>query len=178
MSPSDINYNYLMLYTWRTLYPIAREAVLRPFGLSAGDMTIVAGADEMTVRRWANAPTALVQPRRGLLSALRANKRPLILAYIAQGRSPLSNPLLAPMPQAANTQLLFLWHRALGDPQLAQYYELDKDDRLALAQATASMLERWSQLPVALAIPKKGLLPALRKNNPRHLLPFFHDIPT
>ena len=177
MTPSDINYNYLMLHTWRTLYPIAREAVLRPFGLSESDMAIVAAADEMTVRRWASAPTALVQPRRGLLSALQANKRPLILAYIAQGRSPLSNPQLAPMPQTANTQLLFLWQRALGDSQLARYYELDEDDRLALARAEASVLARWSRLPVALAIPKKGLLPALRKNDPRHLLPFLHDIP-
>lgn len=177
MTPSDINYNYLMLHTWRTLYPTAREAILRPFGLSADDMAIVAAADEMTVRRWANAPTALVQPRRGLLATLQANKRPRILAYIGQGRSPLSDRKLAPMPQAANTQLLFLWQRALGDPELTRYYELDEDDRLALARADASMLERWSRLPVALAIPKKGLLPALRKNDPRHLLPFFHDIP-
>ena len=174
MTPSDIN--YLLLQHWITAYRAEGEKALPPFGLSKADADAITAVKDITLRHWAATSIVLVQPRPGLLTALRANDNPRVFSYISKGRGPFFSPRLARLPHTANSQLLDTWCRAAGDAVACRSYGLDAADLAALSHVSETVLARWSQLPIAVAVPKPGLLPALYGDNPTRLIPFL-DFP-
>ena len=101
--------NYCVMQCWEIAYRMVGEAALPPFGLSEADIDAVLTVDELTCRRWAMSPISLVQPRRGLLTALRARNDARIYGFIADGRGPLTTPAITRLPYAANAHLLTAW---------------------------------------------------------------------
>lgn len=174
MTPSDIN--YLLLQHWLTAYRTEGEKALPPFGLSKADADVITAVKDITLRHWAATSIVLVQPRRGLLTALRANDNPRVSSYISKGRGPFFSPRLTRLPHTANSQLLDTWCRAAGDAAACRSYGLDAADLAALSHVSETVLARWSRLPIAVAVPKPGLLPALYGDNPTRLIPFL-DFP-
>ncbi|MFZ1430456.1 MAG: hypothetical protein WAS21_27230 [Geminicoccaceae bacterium] len=164
--------NLYLLQCWHWSYQVGREAVLPLFGLTDDDIKTLLDADETTQRCWAGGPLALVQPLPGLLKALRDNKYPRVLSYIGRARQLAVNDMVARMAQPANARLLKAWQQALGNDRLALAFSLDAVDLAALNGASEADLTDWSHLPLAVATPRPGLLPAMRRPDPHRLVAY------
>lgn len=60
-----------ILRSWLMAYDVVDEAMLPPFGLSAAEIEAVIMASSQDLHDWSGLATPLVQPRTGLLNALR-----------------------------------------------------------------------------------------------------------
>ena len=76
----------------------------------------------------------------------------------------------------ANRQLLALWQQASGDDEQAEHMALSSADRAALAAADEVTLCRWMRLPITLAEPRPGLLPALMAREEPQLTAFLASL--
>ena len=149
-----------LLQCWELAYRTVGEAALPPFGLSEADIDAILTVDEAAWRRWAMSPLSLVQPRRGLLTALRAGNDPRVHSFVVRPRA-ADDTGDRPAAGAANAHLLATWRRAASNPDLSRLFDLDQEDVAALTAAEEAALEEWSTLPIALATPRPGLLPAM-----------------
>ena len=76
--------NFHLLHCWALAYRTVGEAALPPFGLSEADLDAILTVDEAAWRRWAELPLSLVEPRRGLLTALRAGNEPRVHSFVVK----------------------------------------------------------------------------------------------
>ena len=60
-----------------------------------------------------------------------------------------------------NVHLLTVWQQAAGDPALCEGFGLTAADLAVLKGVDAAILVDWSRLPIAVAVPRPGLLPGL-----------------
>lgn len=164
--------NLHLLASWAAAYCAAGEAALPPFGLSEADIDAVLTVDEAAWRRWAALPLSLVEPRRGLLTALRAGNEHRVHSFVVNGRGPLTTPAIGRLPVPVNGYLLATWRRAATEPEWSRRFALDNDDAAALDGAEDSAIEQWSKLPIALATPKPGLLAGLFEREEPRLVAF------
>lgn len=153
--------NLAMLRCWQLAYRLAGEAALPAFGLSEADIDAVLTVDEATKRLWAELPTSLVAPRPGLLTALRAGDRLGVEAHRGRAASITGPPRLERLPRVANTHLISAWAQAATNLGGSRMFDLAAEDVAALRGTSNTALRAWSELPIALATPKPGLLPGL-----------------
>ena len=164
--------NLYLLQCWLWSYQVGREAVLPLLGLADDDIKSLLEADETTQRCWAAGPLAIVQPLPGLLKALRDNKYPRVLSYIGRARQLAVNDMVTRMAQPVNARLLKAWQQSLGNARLTLAFSLDTTDLAALNGASQANLADWSHLPLAVATPRSGLLPAMRRPDPHRLVTY------
>ena len=106
-----------VMQCWAIAYRTVGEAALPPFGLSEADLDAILTVDEAAWRRWAELPLSLVEPRRGLLTALRAGNEPRVHSFVVQGRGPLPTAAIGRLPAPVNGYLLATWRRAATEPK-------------------------------------------------------------
>jgi len=164
--------NFLILISWRTAHADAGSPMLAPFGLTPEEIAAVRSADDAEIQRWSGIATPLVRPRPGLLPALHANRRAAIMGFIAATLGPHNPRALCPLLQEANRLLLTRWRRAAHARENITRFELDEADVHALARRSPERLQAWSTLPLAIAVPKRGLIGALHRRSDLHLLAF------
>ena len=165
--------NLLLLRHWRSAHRVAGEGILSVFGLTSAAIATLTSIDDATLHRWATAPVALAQPRQGLLTALRLNHRSRLLGYVAQARSQSTTPAMTRFAQPVNAHFLTAWRQNLGNAdRIADAFGLDQEDQATLAKADETDLERWAALPLAVAIPRPGLLSMLHGSKPLRLATF------
>jgi hypothetical protein len=153
--------NLYLMHSWELAYAFAGEAVLPLFGLSAGDIDAVLTVDVTTRNRWAATSPALALPRPGLLTARRGNDQPHLRACTTQGHGSAAALTIPRLVQPMNVHLLTAWQQAAGDPALCESFGLTAGELAALKGVDAAILVGWSRLPLAVALPRPGLLPAL-----------------
>ena len=153
--------NLYLMHAWELAYAFAGEAVLPLFGLSGGDIDAVLTVDDATRNRWAAISPALARPRPGLLSALRGNDRPCLRDYTSPSHGRATAPAITRLAQPMNVHLLTVWQQAAGDPALCEGFGLTAADLAVLKGVDAAILVDWSRLPIAVAVPRAGLLPGL-----------------
>ena len=174
MTPAQSN-NYLLGF-WAGAYAAFGEIALPRLGLSPADIDAVLTVEPAVLHRWAEQPDSIVRPQPGLLPALQAQDRDHLETFLAAcgiGRNCLATVRL---PQPANRHLLALWQQAAGDDEQAERMALSSADRVALAAADERTLDRWGQLPLSLAEPRPGLLPALLKREEPQLTAFLDSL--
>ena len=152
--------NLYLMHAWEIAYAFAGEAVLPLFGLSGGDIDAVLTVDDATRNRWAAISPALARPRPGLLSALRGNDRPCLRDYTSHGHG-RAVPSITRLAQPMNVHLLTVWQQAASEPALCEGFGLTAADLAALKGVDAAIFVGWSRLPIAVAVPRPGLLPGL-----------------
>lgn len=168
--------NVLLLQHWISAHRVVGDGILPVFGLTAADIAALASTDTTTLHRWATAPFALAQPRSGLLATLRANHRSRLLAYIGHSRSRSTTSAMTRFAQPVNAHFLTVWRQNLGNAErLADAFGLDQEDQVALAKADETDLNHWAALPLAVAIPRQGLLSMLH-GRPSLRLATFHPL--
>jgi hypothetical protein len=170
MSPARSNH-YLLGF-WAGAHAALSEAALPPLGLSTADIDAMLTVEPAVLQHWAERPDSIVRPRPGLLPALQANDQTRIAAFVGDHGGgdctiavlllpPVDRHALARLLRAVNQHLLTVWQQAAGDDEQAERMALSSTDQAALAAADERTLTRWSQLPITLAEPRPGLLPAL-----------------
>jgi len=164
--------NLYLLQCWLWSYQVGREAVLPLLGLAEDDIKTLLEADETTQRCWAGGPLAIVQPLPGLLKALGDDNYPRVMGYIGRARQPTVTEMVTRMAQPVNACLLKAWRQAIGNDRLALAFSLAAVDLAALNGASEADLADWSHLPLAVATPRPGLLPAMRRPDPRRLVAY------
>jgi hypothetical protein len=174
MSPAQSN-RYLLGF-WSGAYAALGEDALPPLGLSPADIDAVLTVEPAVLHRWAEQPDSIVRPRPGLLSALQSDDRGQLEAFLGVSHDARSCTATARLPQAANRHLLALWQQAAGDDEAAERMALSSTDRAALTTADELALGRWMRLPIALAEPRPGLLPALLKREEPQLTAFLDSL--
>jgi hypothetical protein len=157
--------NLFLLTTWALAWGMAGETMLRPFGLAPGEIAAIASAGPEPWRHWSTVPTALATPREALLPALAHEVPGRVLRHVAEGRGSWQAPGPACLTQPLNTHLLHAWRRAAGTRDAGRVFGLDADDIAVLTRAEEAELRRWAELPVAVAIPRPGLLAALLRHD-------------
>ena len=174
MNPAQSN--HYLLDVWAMVYAALGEAALPPLGLSPADLDAVLTVEPTVLQRWAEQPDSIVRPRPGLLPALQANDQALIATFLALAHG--ANPCAAATDlfRLANRQLLALWQQASGDDEQAEHMALSSADRAALAAADEVTLCRWMRLPITLAEPRPGLLPALMAREEPQLTAFLASL--
>ena len=153
--------NLYLMYSWELAYAFAGEAVLPLFGLSGRDINAVLTVDVATKSQWAATSPALALPRPGLLPALRGNNQPRLRDYTTQGTGRATALTITRLVQPMNVHLLTVWRQAVSDPALCEGFALAAGDLAALKGVDAAVLVDWSRLPIAVAVPRPGLLPGL-----------------
>jgi len=174
MSPAQSN-RYLLGF-WAGAYAALGEAALPPLGLSPADIDAVLTVEPAVLQRWAEQPDSIVRPRLGLLSALQSDDRGQLEAFLAVGHDGRSCTATARLPQPANRHLLALWQQAAGYDAAAERMALSGADRAALVGADELALRSWVRLPIALAEPRPGLLPALMTREEPQLVAFLDSL--
>lgn len=164
--------NFCLLLNWSIAHCIAGERMLATFGLTATEIQQVTTASQRQLHQWSRVATPIVRPRIGLLQALYRNRNTEIVGIIADARSPASGPLLHRLPKFVNHHLLTSWRQAVMTGEKPERLELEREDVRALASLTPAKLEHWSTFPVALAIPKPGLIAALHEESSAKLFSF------
>lgn len=153
--------NLYLMHSWELAYAFAGEAVLPVFGLSGGDIDAVLTVDLATRSRWAATSPALALPRPGLLTALRGNDQLRLRDYTTQGHGRATTLTISRLVQPINVHLLTVWQQAAGDPALCEGFGLAAGELAALRGVDAAIFVGWSRLPIAVAVPRPGLLPGL-----------------
>lgn len=161
-----------ILRSWLMAYDVVDEAMLPPFGLSASEIDAVTTASSQDLHDWSGLATPLVRPRMGLLRALRHNLEGEIVGFIADGRTPVSGPTVHRLPRSLNRLVLETWCAAIHGGEKLSRFELDTDEIGILDQLSPQRLNEWSRFPVAIAVPKPGLIRALRCNDSATLFAF------
>lgn len=174
MIPAQSN-RYLLGF-WAGAYAALGEAALPTLGLSPADIDAVLTVEPAVLHRWAEQPDSIVRPRPGLLSALQSDDRGRLEAFLAAGHDGRSCTATARLPRHANRHLLALWQQAAGDDEAAERMALSSTDRVALAAADELALRRWMRLPIILAEPRPGLLPALMAREEPQLTAFLDSL--
>ena len=129
------------------------------------------------LRHWAGGlPIVLVQPRPRLAhTPCRANDNPrrffpISRKAVARLLQPKAGP---PSRYRQQPTQLDTWCRAAGDAVACRSYGLDAADLAALSHVSATVLARWSQLPIADGRARPGLLAgSVRGQSPTRLIPF------
>lgn len=161
-----------ILRSWLMAYDVAGEAMLPPFGLSASEIDAVITASSQDLHDWSGLATPLVRPRMGLLRALRHDLEAELMGCIADGRTPESGQTVHRLPRSLNRLVLETWCAALRSGEKLSRFELDADEIDILSQLSPQQLNEWSQFPVAIAVPKPGLIKALCQNDSAMLFTF------
>ena len=185
MSPAQSN--HYLLDVWAMVYAALGEAALPPLGLSPADLDAVLTVEPTVLQGWAEQADSIVRPRPGLLPALETNDQARIAAFVGDhGRGdctiavlllpPVDRHALARLLRAVNQHFLTIWQQAAGDDEAAERMALSSTDQAALAAADERTIDRWSQLPIPLAEPRPGLLPALMTREEPQLAAFLESL--
>ena len=164
--------NLGVLRSWITAHKVAGDTILLPFGLTAEELTTITAASSASLHHWSALATPLVRPRPGLLFALHHDREDEIYGFIYDTRTTESCDTLDRLAGALNQLVLDSWCHAVRTGEKLDRFELDQDDALAVANLSPSMLQEWSKLPIALAVPKPGLIGALQRDDRGMLLAF------
>ena len=161
-----------ILRSWLMAYDVVDEAMLPPFGLSPVEIEAVITASSQDLHDWSGLATPLVQPRTGLLNALRHDLDAELAGFIADGRTPASGKTVHRLPRSFNRLILETWCAAIRGGEKLARFELDMDEIDVLGQLSPQQLNAWSRFPVAIAVPKPGLIKALRCSDSATLFAF------
>lgn len=161
-----------ILRSWLMAYDVVDEAMLPPFGLSALEIDAVITASSQDLHDWSGVATPLVRPRTGLLHALRHDRDGELMGFIADARSPESGPTVHRLPRSFNRLVLETWCAAIHGGENLARFELDTDEIDILGQLSSQQLNAWSRFPVAIAVPKPGLIKALHCSDSAMLFAF------
>ena len=151
--------NLYALEFWAAAHIAAGDAMLAPCGMTVNDIDAVLTVSPEQRQAWAEAEQqALVVPRAGLLPLLAAGNELQIRRTIRpwQGSGELDQ-----LASALNLHLLTVWRAAQGDVLLCDRLGLAETDRTVLRTVNEVLLLRWSQLGVALGVPRPEVLPRL-----------------
>lgn len=161
-----------ILRSWLTAHDVLGAAMLPPFGLTAAEIDAVSTASSQDLHDWSSLATPLVRPRMGLLHALHGNREAEIVGFIADGRTPESGPTVHRLAHGFNRLVLDSWCAAIRSGEKLSRFEFDADEVHILDQLSPQGLREWSHFPVAIAVPKPGLIAALRANDSAMLFAF------
>ena len=174
MTPAQSN-RYLLGF-WAGAYAALGEAALSPLGLSPADIDAVLTVEPTVLRHWAERSDSIVRPRPGLLPALQTQDQRRIETFLTAGCGGSRSMVTVLLLRTANRYLLTTWQQASGDDEQAEHMALSGTDRVALAAADELTLDRWGQLPIALAEPRPGLLPDLLAREEPQLVAFLDSL--
>ncbi|MGE0147978.1 MAG: hypothetical protein AB7I59_01855 [Geminicoccaceae bacterium] len=161
-----------VLYIWRFAFEQAGPAMLAPFGLTTKEIATVATASNTELYRWSLQATPLVQPRPGLLRALHDNREAEIDGHIADTRTAASGPDIYSQAHSFNRLILDTWSNAVRSGENMARFELSEDEAKIMSRASPQRLSEWSGLPIAIAVPRPGLIAALHCGIPAALFSF------
>jgi hypothetical protein len=164
--------NLGVLRSWKMAHDVAGAAMLAPFGLTAAEMTVITKASSARLHNWSTQSMTLVQPRAGLLDALHRQRPAAIVGFIADARTPASGPMVDRLAGELNRIVLESWCQAVRGGEKLARFELGQDDAEAIRQLPASRFEQWISLPIALGVPRPGLIQALHRDDRGMLLAF------
>ena len=161
-----------VLHIWRFAHELVGLGMLAPFGLTPKEISTVATASYAELHRWSLQATPLVQPRPSLLSALHDNREAEIDGHIADTRTAASGPALYCQAHSFNRLVLDTWSTAVRSGENMARLELDQDEATIMSCASTQRLSEWSSLPMAIAVPRPGLIAALHYDIPAALFTF------
>lgn len=164
--------NATILHSWMMAHNIAGAGMLPPFGLSTAEIAAINQASSAQLHKWSALAVTLVQPRAGLLGALHGERNAAIVGFIADARTPFSGPVVDRLARDLNRIVLESWCQAVRGGEKLARFELDQDDAEAIRQLPASRFEHWISLPIALGVPKPGLIQALQRDDCLRLIAF------
>lgn len=150
--------NMGVLDAWRRAHRRFGGHVGAAFGIGADELALVAQAQVAELHRWSNLAAPLVRPRRSLLTTLHHEDRDAIYGFIADSRTRYSGPELHQTLQAFNGFILRQWHAAVRSGEQVDRYELDQEDCAAIAHGARHDFLDWANIPLALAVPRDGLI--------------------
>lgn len=153
--------NMTVLDSWRRAHGLLGPDVAAAFGMRAEELRLVGQASPDKLHEWSSIDTPLVRPLRGLLAALHDDDMDPIYGFIVDTRTRFSRPELKSTLHAFNRQMLGHWHTALCRGEELSRYELDPADCGAIATAAEHGFHDWAEIPLAMAVPRDGLIRAL-----------------
>ncbi len=161
-----------VLRIWIIAHDAVGSAILAPFGLTTKEISAVATASNMELHHWSLQATPFVQPRSGLLRALHDNREAEIDGHIADTRTATSGPAIHRLAHSFNRLVLDTWSTAVRSGENMARFELNEDEAMVIGRSSAQRLSEWSGLPMAIAVPRPGLIAALHRGNATALFSF------
>ena len=161
-----------VLRIWITAHDVADSAIRAPFGLTTKEISTVATASSAELHHWSLLATPIVQPRPGLLRALHDDREAEIDGHIADTRTAASGPAIYRLAHSFNRLVLDTWSTAAHSGENMARFELNEDEAMVIGRASAQRLSEWSGLPMAIAVPRPGLIAALHRGNATALFTF------
>ena len=165
--------NAAILHSWKMAHNIAGAAMLPPFGLThGGDRPRSTRRTAASCTSGAHWPSPWSNRGPGCWAPCTASGTQRSSASSPMPALPPVAPVVDRLARDLNRIVLETWcHAVCGGENLARF-ELGQDDADAVRQLPASQFERWISLPIAIAVPRPGLIQALQRDDYLRLIAF------